>query len=725
MHKKYEKQTIFPEHKYKFVNANIFRKMKRKYLIFSLMAIITASSADAQNPFFTEFDTPYGVPPFDKIKTEHYMPAFIEGMRQDSLEIEAITNNPEPPTFANTIEALEYSGAMLDRVSDVFFNLYSADTDKDMDEIAEKVSPLLSDHSDNISMNPALFKRIKAVYDQRESLNLNQEQMRLLEKKYQNFVRSGANLSDDQKARLREINKELGLLDIKFGGNVLAETNAYQKWIDNEQDLDGLPQDVKNAAAEEAAAAGQPGKWLFTTQKSSFIPVLQYSTNRQLRKELLIAYTMRGNNNNDNDNKSVINQTVRLRVEKAKMFGFDNPADMILETSMAKNAKNVMDFLPSVWEPSLAQAKKEAAELQKLMDAEGRGEKLEPWDWWFYAEKLRQQKYSLNEEALKPYFKLENVRQGVFDLATKLYGLKFEKLSGMPVYNPDVEVFKVMDADGSLLGIFYGDYFPRAGKRGGAWMNDICEQYIKDGVDHRPVICNVCNFTKPTADKPSLLTMDEVETLFHEFGHALHGFLSKCTYASLSGTNVPRDFVEMPSQLMENWCYEPEMMRSYAKHYLTGEVIPDSLIESLQRAKTFNQGFVMTELLSATILDMDYHLVTTTDSIDVEAFEKASMERMGMIPQIIVRYRSTNFSHIFTTGYEAGYYSYTWAAVLDADVFAAFKETGDIFNHEVATSLRRNILERGYTDDPMTLYVNFRGRQPDPKNLLRKKGFIE
>jgi len=689
------------------------------------MSALTVSCADTQNPFFEEFSTPYGVPPFDKIKTEHYMPAFIEGMRQDSLEIEAIANNSEPPTFANTIEALEYSGAMLDRVSRVFFNLYSADTDKDMDAIAENVSPLLTDHSDNIRLNTALFKRIKAIYDKRDSLNLNHEQMRLLEKKYQSFVRSGANLSDEQKARLREINKELSLLDIKFGGNVLAETNAYQKWIDNEQDLDGLPQDVKNAAAEEAATAGQPGKWLFTTQKSSFIPVLQYCTNRQLRKELLIAYTMRGNNNNANDNKSVINQTVRLRVEKAKMFGFDNPADMILETSMAKNSKNVMDFLPSVWEPSLAQAKKEAAELQKLMDAEGRGEKLEPWDWWFYAEKLRREKYNLDEEALKPYFKLENVRQGVFDLATKLYGLKFEKLSGMPVYNPDVEVFKVMDADGSLLGIFYGDYFPRAGKRGGAWMNNINEQYVKDGVDHRPVICNVCNFTKPTADRPSLLTMDEVETLFHEFGHALHGFLSKCTYASLSGTNVPRDFVEMPSQLMENWCYEPEVMRSYAKHYLTGETIPDSLIASLQRAKTFNQGFVMTELLSATILDMDYHLITTTDSIDVEAFEKASMERMGMIPQIIVRYRSTNFSHIFTTGYEAGYYSYTWAAVLDADVFAAFKETGDIFNREVATSLRHNILERGFTDDPMTLYVNFRGRQPDPKNLLRRKGFVE
>ena len=646
-------------------------------------------------------------------------------MKQDSLEIEAIANNPEPPTFANTIEALEYSGALLDRVSGVFFNLYSADTDSEMDAIAEKVSPMFTDHSDNIRLNPVLFNRVKTVYEQRDSLNLNQEQMRLLEEKYQSFVRSGANLSDAQKKRLREINKELSLLDIKFAGNVLAETNAYQKWVDNEQDLDGLPQDVKNAAAEEATAAGQPGKWLFTTQKSSFIPVLQYCKNRQLRKELLIAYTMRGNNDNENDNKSVINQTMRLRIEKAKMFGYDNPADMILATSMAKNSQAVMDFLPTVWQPALKQAKKEAAELQKLMDAEGRGEKLEPWDWWFYSEKLRRQKYDLDEEALKPYFKLENVRQGVFDLASRLYGLKFEKLSGMPVYNPDVEVFKVSDADGALLGIFYGDYYPRAGKRGGAWMNNISEQYVENGVDHRPVIVNVCNFTKPTADKPSLLSMDEVETLFHEFGHALHGFLSKCTYGSLSGTSVPRDFVEMPSQLMENWCYEPEMMRIYAKHYITGETIPDSLIASLQRAKTFNQGFVMTELLSATILDMDYHLLTTTDSIDVEAFERASMDRMGMIPEIIVRYRSTNFSHIFTTGYEAGYYSYTWAAVLDADVFAAFKETGDIFNSEVASSFRRNILERGFTDDPMTLYINFRGRRPDPNNLLKRKGFIE
>ena len=689
------------------------------------MSALTVSCADTQNPFFTEFDTPYGVPPFDKIKIEHYMPAFIEGIRQDSLEIEAIANNPEAPTFANTIEALENSGAVLDRVAGVFFNIYSADTNDDLDEIAEKVSPLMTEHSDNVLLNTKLFARVKEIYEQRDSLGLTHEQYRLLENKYKAFVRSGAELSDEQKTRLREINKELSLLDIKFGGNVLDETNAYQKWIENEENLIGLPQDVKNAAAEEAAAAGQPGKWLFTTQKSSFIPVLQYCSNRQLRKELLIAYTMRGNNNNANDNKSVINQTMRLRVEKAHLFGYDNPADMILETTMAKNAKNVMDFLPTVWNPALKQAKKEAAELQKIMDAEGRGEKLEPWDWWFYAEKLRRQKYNLDEEALKPYFKLENVRQGVFDLASRLYGLKFEKLSGMPVYNPDVEVFKVSDADGALLGIFYGDYYPRAGKRGGAWMNNITEQYVENGVDHRPVIVNVCNFTKPTADKPSLLTMDEVETLFHEFGHALHGFLSKCTYGSLSGTNVPRDFVEMPSQLMENWCYEPEMMRLYAKHYLTGETIPDSLIASLQRASTFNQGFVMTELLSATILDMDYHMLTTTDSIDVEAFERASMERMGMISEIIVRYRSTNFSHIFTTGYEAGYYSYTWAAVLDADVFAAFKETGDIFNREVATSLRRNILERGYTDDPMTLYVNFRGRQPDPANLLRRKGFIE
>ncbi len=689
------------------------------------MTSLLGSCASEINPFFEEYSTPFGVPPFDKIKAEHFMPAFEEGIRQDSLEIETIANNPEQPTFENTIEAMANTGDLLSRVSGVFYNLRSADTNDDLDTIAQKVSPMMSAHSDNIKLNGKLFQRVKAVYEMRDSIDLNDEQKRLLECTYKSFVRSGAELDDSQKARLREINKELGLLDLKFSANVLAETNSYKKWIDDESQLDGLPQGVKDAAAEEAKKAGQPGKWLFTLHKPSFIPVLQYCNNRELRKDLLIAYSMRGNNNNANDNKSVINQTMRLRVEMANLFGFDNPADMILETSMAKNSKAVMDFLPTVWEPSLKQAKKEAAELQRLMDAEGKGEKLEAWDWWYYAEKLRMQKYNIDEEALKPYFKLENVRQGAFDLASRLYGLKFEKLEGMPVYNPDVEVFKVSDSDGSLVGIFYGDYFPRAGKGAGAWMNNIREQYVENGVDVRPIIINVCNFTKPTADKPSLLTMDEVETLFHEFGHALHGFLSRCTYSRLSGTNVPRDFVEMPSQLMENWCYEPEVMRTYAKHYITGEVIPDSLIESLQRASTFNQGFVMTELLSATILDMDYHLLTNADTIDVEAFEKASMERMGMIPEIIVRYRSTNFSHIFTTGYEAGYYSYTWAAVLDADVFAAFKETGDVFNKEVATSLRKNILERGFTDDPMTLYVNFRGKQPDPNNLLRKKGFIE
>lgn len=689
------------------------------------MTSLLGSCASEINPFFEEYSTPFGVPPFDKIKAEHFMPAFEEGIRQDSLEIEAIADNPEKPTFQNTIEAMANTGDLLSRVSGVFYNLRSADTNDDLDTIAQKVSPMMSAHSDNIKLNGKLFQRVKAVYEMRDSIDLNDEQKRLLECTYKSFVRSGAELDDSQKARLREINKELGLLDLKFSANVLAETNSYKKWIDDESQLDGLPQGVKDAAAEEAKKAGQPGKWLFTLHKPSFIPVLQYCNNRELRKDLLIAYSMRGNNNNANDNKSVINQTMRLRVEMANLFGFDNPADMILEASMAKNSKAVMDFLPTVWEPSLKQAKKEAAELQRLMDAEGKGEKLEAWDWWYYAEKLRMQKYNIDEEALKPYFKLENVRQGAFDLASRLYGLKFEKLEGMPVYNPDVEVFKVSDSDGSLVGIFYGDYFPRAGKGAGAWMNNIREQYVENGVDVRPVIINVCNFTKPTADKPSLLTMDEVETLFHEFGHALHGFLSKCTYKSLSGTNVPRDFVEMPSQLMENWCYEPEVMRTYAKHYITGEVIPDSLIASLQRASTFNQGFVMTELLSATILDMDYHLLTNADTIDVEAFEKASMERMGMIPEIIVRYRSTNFSHIFTTGYEAGYYSYTWAAVLDADVFAAFKETGDVFNKEVATSLRKNILERGFTDDPMTLYVKFRGKQPDPNNLLRRKGFVE
>ncbi len=707
------------------LNNRTIVHMKTKLLTISVFAImLTACNQNGKNPFLEAYDTPYGVPPFDKIRTEHYMPAFVEGMKQQTAEIEAIAENPEEPTFANTIEAMEYSGETLNKVASVFFNLYSADTNDELEQIAVEVSPMLSEHSDNITMNEKLFVRIKTLHEKRETLGLNTEQLRLLEETYRQFIRQGADLDDEKKARLREINKELGLAELQFGQNVLAETNAYQKFVDNEADLAGLPENIKQAAAEEAAAAGQPGKWLFTPKQSSYIPVLQYAENRNLRRDLLMAYTTRANHDNENDNKAVINRIMQLRVERAQLFGFDTPAAYILDDTMAKTPKTVNDFLASVWAPALKCAKAEAAELQKLMDAEGKGEKLEPWDWWFYAEKLRKQKYDLNEEDLKPYFQLENVRAGVFGLANKLYGLQFRQLDDMPVYNPDVEVFEVTDSDGSLIGVLYTDYFPRPGKRAGAWMSNLTDQYVRDGVNHRPVIINVGNFTKPMEGKPSLLTMDEVETMFHEFGHALHGLLSQCTYKSLSGTNVARDFVELPSQLMENWCYEPEVMRTYAKHYQTGEIIPDSLIEKIQNARKFNQGFVMTELLSASILDMDWHMLNTTSQVDVNAFEKASLDKMGMIPQIIVRYRSTYFNHIFTTGYAAGYYSYTWAAVLDSDTFEAFRETGNLFNQAVATSFRKNVLERGNTEDPMTLYLRFRGKQPDSRYLLEKRGLL-
>ena len=672
-----------------------------------------------------ECPTTYSIPAFDQIKLEEFMPAFEAAIQEQKTEVDAIVNNSEEPTFENTVEALDRTGLKLDSISGIFFNVLEADGNDEWNEIAEKVSPLLSDLNDGILLNDALFQRVKAVYDQRESLGLTPEQMRLLTETYKSFVNNGAQLNPEQKARLMEINKELALLSLKFGNNVVAETNAYQYFVKDEAQLKGLPESAKAAAAEEAEAAGHKGEWLFTPKRTSFTPVLQYCENRELRKELLMAYTTRGNHGNANDNKEVIRRTMALRIEKAKLFGYDCPADYILADCMAKDSKTVDKFLASVWTPSLEAAKREAAELQKMLEKDLPGEKLQPWDWWYYAEKLRAEKYNLNEEELKPYFELNNVRKGAFDLATKLYGIQFEKVNDMPVYNPEVEVFKVTEADGRLVGFLYTDYFPRAGKRPGAWMNNISSQYIDaNGVDHRPVIINVGNFNKPTAGNPSLLSMDDVETLFHEFGHALHGLLSKAHYKSLSGTNTPRDFVELPSQFMENYCYEPEIIRTYARHYKTDEVIPDSLIEKINNAGKFNQGFVTTELLSASILDMDYHELTTVDGLDVNAFEAASMAKMQMIPEIIVRYRSTFYNHIFTTGYEAGYYSYTWSAVLDADAFAAFKETGDILNPEVAKRFR-HLLEQGGTRDAQELYLEFRGKEADPQYLLRRKGFIE
>lgn len=673
------------------------------------------------NPFFSPYTHPYGAPPFEQIKREHYLPAFHEGIRVQHHEIENIANNTASPTFANTIETLEFSGDLLKKVSSVFFNLYAADTNEEMDKIANEISPLLTEQNDNIYLNDKLFQRVKTIHNQANT-ELTAEQKRLLDKYYKAFVRGGADLSDDYKSRLREINKELSMAELTFGQNVLEETNAYQKVIDNEAELVGLPQSVKQAAAEAAKKAGMEGKWLFTTHKASFIPVLQYSANRNLRKDLLLAYSQRANHNNDKDNKAIVTKIIKLRLQKANLLGFKSSADFSLDETMAKTPETVYKFLASVWEPALAKAKQEATELQKMMDAEGKKEKLEAWDWWYYSEKLRIAKYSLDEEALKPYFKLENVRQGVFDLSSKLYGLKFKKIENMPIYHPEVEVFEVSNADGSLIGVLYTDYFPRAGKHAGAWMNNLTDQYIKDGINHRPIILNIGNFTKPTADKPSLLTMDEVRTLFHEFGHALHGLLSQCTYPSIAGTNVLRDFVELPSQVMENWCFEPQVMKTYALHYQTGKPIPQELIDKINLAQTFNQGFTLTEILSAALLDMDLHTVTDTANFDITAFEKKSLDKMGLIPEIIVRYRSTYFSHIFGGGYNSGYYSYTWAEVLDADVFQSFKESGDIYNPKIATDFRHKILEKGDKEDPMKLYLDFRGTYPKPDALLKSRG---
>lgn len=696
-----------------------------KKTIFLSAIAMTLLACNPSNPLLEAPETPYGVPAFDQVKIEHYMPAFEAAIAEQKAEIDAIVANQAEPTFDNTIVALDRTGMLLERVSGVFFNVLEADGNDEMNAIAEQVSPMLSELSDGIILNDQLFQRVKAVYDQREHLGLNAEQMRLTTETYKMFADNGANLPADKKERLKEINKELGLLSLQFGNNVVAETNAYQYFVKDEAELRGLPESAKAAAAEEATAAGHEGEWLFTPKRTSFTPVLQYCENRELRKELLMAYTTRANHDNDNDNKSIIVREMELRIEKAKMFGYDNPADYILADCMAKNHQTVDAFLQSVWQPSLEAAKREAAALQELLEQDMPGEKLQPWDWWYYAEKLRKAKYALDEEELKPYFELNNVRSGAFGVATKLYGLQFEQLQDMPVYNEEVEVFKVTYADGSLVGILYTDYFPRAGKRPGAWMNNIVSQYVdEEGIDHRPVIINVGNFNKPTAGNPSLLSMDDVETLFHEFGHALHGLMSKATYKSLSGTNTPRDFVELPSQFMENYCYQPEVLKTYAFHYQTGEVIPDSLIAKLNKASKFNQGFVQTELLSASILDMDFHKLTTADGLDVNAFEAQSMEKMGMIPEIIVRYRPTFYNHIFTTGYAAGYYSYTWSAVLDSDAFAAFVETGDIFDTATAARMRR-LLEQGGTKDAQELYLEFRGAEADPQHLLRKKGFIE
>ena len=677
---------------------------------------------DSENPFFSAYTTPFQVPPFDKIDTSHYLPAFVEGMKQHDAEIAAITDNTEAPTFENTILAFDKSGELLTRVSKVFFNVNEANTNEQMQEIAKKVSPLLSKHNDDISMNARLFERIKALYEKRGESGMDAQQVRVIEKYFRDFERQGANLPKDKQDQLRKINEQLSMLSINFGDNLLAETNKnFQLVIDNKADLDGLPESVVTAAAETAKNAGNDGKWMFTLSKPSLIPFLQYAKNRDLREKIYRGYFMRGNNDNANDNKKVVADMVRLRAEKALLLGFDNFAAYTIAENMAKTPANVSSFLDKLMVAAIPVAKKELAEMQKIADLEGATFKLQSWDWWFYAEKLRKQKYDLDENELKPYFSLTNVRDGMFAVAGKLYGITFNKLTDLPVYHNDVETFEVKEADGSHLGILYLDYYPRESKGGGAWCTDFLSSGWKDNKKVDPIISIVCNFTPPTGDMPALLNWDETSTLFHEFGHALHGLFTQGKYTRTAG-NVPQDYVELPSQVMENWAGEPEVLRMYAKHYKTGEVIPDVLINKIQNSGLFNQGFDNVEYIAASVLDIDYHLLSPPAIVDVISFEKESMAKIGLIGEIWPRYRSTYFAHIFDGGYGAGYYVYLWAAVLDADAFDYFKQSGDIFNQDLAKSFRINCLTECGNDDGMVQYKKFRGQEPSLDPLLKKRG---
>ena len=682
---------------------------------------LTAAPTKSTNPFFQEFKTPFGVPPFEKIKVEHYMPAFRAGIDENQREVKAIAESTAPATFANTVEPLEKSGALLKRVTSVFFVLSESMTDDKMQAIATEVSPLLSKNSDDILLNERLFERIKRVYENREKESLTPEQKRLTEIYYKRFLRNGAALPQEMKDRLRKINEELGLLELKFSDNVLAENNAFQMVLDKREELAGLPEGVVSGAAEAAQERGLTGKWVFTLHKPSLLPFLTYSDRRDLREKLYRGYFEKGNNNNSLDNKAILVKITNLRIDKAHILGFPSFADYSLTENMAQNPDKVYTFLGQIWEPARRKALQEAAEWEALGKKDDPSFKLQPWDWWYYAEKVRKAKYDLDEESLRPYFKLENVLQGAFDVAGKLYGLKFVERKDIPKYHKDVRVFEVLEKDGRHVGIFYTDYFPRASKRGGAWMNSFRDESIVGGKRIAPVVSNNGNFSKPTGNKPALLSFEEVTTLFHEFGHALHGLLMNVTYSTVGGAGMPIDFIELPSQIMENWASEPEVLKSYAKHYQTGEVMPDALIAKMSNAKRFNQGFETVEYLAASILDMDWHRLQTPFEGSPLEFEKRSMERIGLMPEILPRYRSTYYLHIFGGGYSAGYYSYIWAQVLDADAFQAFKETS-LFDSEAAARFRKFILERSGTDEAMKLYKEFRGAEPKVDALLKRKG---
>ena len=694
--------------------------MKKIFLSILVLGIFMVSCSKKEtNPLLSEWDTPYGVPPFEQVEIEHFAPAFEKAMKEHKDEMEAIITNSEEPTYENTVEAAYYAGELLSKVSTVFGTFNSVNISDEIQQLAQEIYPKISAHYDEINLDPRYFERFKTVYDNKEKFDLNDEQLFLLEGDYKGFVQSGAALPEDKKEELKKINQELSGLTLNYSQNILAEVNRFKLIIDNQEDLAGLPQASIDAAAETAAKDSLEGKWVFTIQKPSMIPFLQYADNRELRKEIYDAYVNKGNHDDEYDNKENLARILNLRVKRAELLGYEDHASIRTENRMAQNPENVFGLLNQLWDGILPKVKQERAALQAMIDKEGGDFKLAPHDWFYYTEKLRKEKYDLDESEVRPYFELENVRQGIFDVANKLYGITFTPIEGIPVPHPETTVYEVKEADGSHLALFFMDMHPRASKRGGAWCGGFRDHYYtKDGEEIKPLVTNVTNFTRPSGDSPALLSVDEVETMFHEFGHALDGLFSETSYKT---SNIAWDFVELPSQIMEHWAFEKDVLKMYAKHYKTGEIIPDELIEKLHASANFNQGFALTEVLAASLLDMRFHTMTEEDpELNVMEFEKEYLNSIGLIPEIYSRYRSTYFNHIMG-GYDAGYYSYTWASVLDNDAFEAFKETS-LFDQETAQSFRENVLAKNGIKDAMEMYVAFRGREPKIEALLNNLG---
>lgn len=686
----------------------------------AMMCSCSGGDTATNNPFFETWSTPWGVPPFEQIKPEHYKPAFLKAMELQKTEVESIVNNTEEPTFENTIVALDQSGSLLTKVSMVFYGQTNANTNDELQAIQAEISPLLTKHGDDISLNAELFERVKAVYAQKEQAGLDKEQMKLLEETYKDFVRGGANLDSASQAQLRELNTQISSLQTTFGQNMLKATNAFKLIVDNEADLAGLPENLIATAAETAKADSMEGKWVFTLHNPSVMPFLQYADNRALREKIFNGYITRGQGG-EFDNREVCAQLVKARLAKAKLMGYEDYASFVLETRMAKTSEAVYNLLDQVWTPALKQAKKELKDIKAEIKKAGENFEPQGWDWRYYADRAKKTKYDFDETLIRPYLELNNVRDGMFLFANKLYGVNFTLIDSIPLPHPDAQAFECTDKDGSHLGVLYFDYFPRTSKRGGAWCGQYRAQTYKDGVKVAPVVTIVCNFTKPTAGQPALLTADEAETLYHEFGHALHNLFRDVHYYGVA--SVPRDFVELPSQVNEHWVFEPEMLKEYAKHYQTGEIIPNALVERLIQSGKYGQGFVTTEYVAASLLDMDFHTMKEIPAdFDVMAFEAQTLGQRGLLSQIPSRYRTTYFNHTMGGGYTAGYYSYLWSEVLDADAFEAFKETGNIFNTEVAEKFRNYVLKPGAIDDAMDMYVNFRGKEPNIEPLLKNRG---